>query len=469
MPVGTKLRPGVNRRELLQVGCSGLLGLSLPTVYGGRAAAAPGTAVPGTATPGKRATSGKSVILVFQSGGGSHLDTFDPKPEAPDSTRGEFGVIDTTLADIKFSEHVPHLAQRTDRLAIVRSMAHSDNRHLSGTHNTLTGTVQPFRGNSNEDKELNRGDWPNYGGALNYLAPRNNGLPSHVTVPNPLIEGSLTWPGQHAGFLRAAHDPWVLKSDPSSKDFKVDGLAFPDGLSVSRLQSRRDLLTRYNVQNGGLDNWARQQQFTSQQENAYTLLTSGKVAQAFDIKSETEKMRDRYGRNKSGQTLLLARRLVQAGVPVVQCNMGIVQSWDTHTDNWGKLKNTLLPGLDLGVAALLDDLTEQGMIDDTLVIVVGEFGRTPRISTLAGQSKSGRDHWAMCYTALFAGGGVKGGQVIGASDRIGGYPRTPPHHPNDLGATVYHTLGIEPHIHVPDKFGRPIMLNQGKVMDVLYT
>jgi uncharacterized protein (DUF1501 family) len=189
---------------------------------------------------------------------------------------------------------------------------------------------------------------------------------------------------------------------------------------------------------------------------------------AFDIKGESEKMRARYGRNKSGQTLLLARRLVQAGVPVVQCNMGIVQSWDTHTDNWGKLKDRLLPGLDLGVAALLDDLTEQGMIDDTLVIVVGEFGRTPKISTLPGQTKPGRGHWASCYTAVFAGGGVKGGQVIGASDRIGGYPRTTPYHPNDLGATVYRTLGIEPHTTVPDKLGRPILLNKGTVMDVLY-
>ncbi|MDP6722480.1 MAG: DUF1501 domain-containing protein, partial [Pirellulaceae bacterium] len=174
------------------------------------------------------------------------------------------------------------------------------------------------------------------------------------------------------------------------------------------------------------------------------------------------------GRNKSGQTLLLARRLVQAGVPVVQCNMGIVQSWDTHTDNWGKLKNRLLPGLDLGVSALLDDLTEQGMIDDTLVIVVGEFGRSPRISKLTVNDKPGRGHWAWCYTAVFAGGGVKGGQVIGESDRIGGYPRTPPYHPNDLGATVYRTLGIEPRTTLPDKLGRPIMLNAGNVMDALY-
>jgi len=452
----TALLPGVNRRELLQVGCSGLLGLTLPAVFADRTSAAQST------------SSGKSVILVFQSGGGSHLDTFDPKPEAPDNTRGEFGVIDTTLPGIKFSEHVPHLASRTDQLAIVRSMAHSDNRHLSGTHNTLTGSIQPFRGDANEDKELNRGDWPNYGGALNYLAPRNNGLPSHVTLSNPLIEGALTWPGQHAGFLGAAHDPWGINSDPNSEGFKVDGLAFPDGLSVARLRDRQQLLTRYNVQNGGLDNWAQRQQFTSQQQNAYTLLTSGKVAKAFDINSESEKMRERYGRNKSGQTLLLARRLVQAGVPVVQCNMGTVQSWDTHTDNWGKLKNKLLPGLDLGVSALLDDLTEQGMIDDTLVIVVGEFGRTPAISTLPGQTKPGRGHWARCYTALFAGGGVKGGQVIGSSDRIGGYPRTPPYHPNDLGATVYRTLGIEPHTTVPDKLGRPIMLNKGTAMDVLY-
>ncbi len=462
MSVGSTLRPGMSRRELLQVGCSGLLGMSLPNVLGLQARAA-------EARSGTTASSSKSVILVFLTGGGSHLDTFDPKPEAPGNTRGEFGVIDTTLPGVKYSEHVPQLAKRTDQMAIVRSMAHTDNRHLSGTHNTLTGSVQPFRGNANQDKVLNRGDWPCYGGGLNYLAARNNGLPSQVTVPNPLIEGSLTWPGQHAGFLRAAHDPWTLNSDPNSDSFQVDGLTFPDGLSVSRLQDRRKLLVRYNLQNGGLDAWARQQQFTSQQENAYGLLTSGKVAQAFDIGDESTETRDRYGRTKSGQTLLLARRLVEAGVPVVQCNMGIVQSWDTHTDNWGKLKNTLLPGLDRGVSALLDDLTERGMLDDCLVIVVGEFGRTPAISTLAGQTKAGRNHWAMCYTALFAGGGVRGGQVIGRSDRIGAYPRSRAYHPNDLGATIYHTLGVDPHTYVPDKFGRPIALNQGQVMEELFT
>ena len=446
----------LHRRQILQIGGSSFFGLSLPSILSGREHTA------------RQGESPKSVVLVFLTGGGSHLDTFDPKPNAPENTRGLFKAIPTGLSGVHFSEHVPQLAKQTDRLAIVRSMSHSDNRHLSGTHNTLTGNVQTFRGNANEDKELNRGDWPCYGGGVSLLAPRNNGLPSQVTLPNPLIEGHLTWPGQHAGFVGAKHDPWIIKGNPNDPKFKVDGIQLLDGLSIERVQQRRALLDQYNSQRSVLDDWARTAQFTSQQEVAYSMLTSGKMAKAFDIHKEPAKLRDRYGRHSYGQTLLLARRLVESGVPFVQANMGIVQTWDTHSANFPKLKDRLLPPLDQAVSTLLDDLDERGRLDDTLVIVVGEFGRTPRISTLPNNKEPGRDHWAWVYTALFAGGGVKGGQVIGASDRIGAYPVTTPYHPNDMGATVYQTLGIDPHTTIRDREGRPIPLTVGKVMDVLY-
>ena len=446
---------GLNRRDLLQVGCSSYLGLSLSNLLAQQAQAG----------NGKRA---KSVILVFLTGGGSHIDSFDPKPDSS-TIKGEFSPIATKTPGLQFTEHVPQLAQRTDRFALIRSLAHGDNRHLSGTHNTLTGTPQVFRGNANEDKELSRLDWPCYGGGLQRIRPATNGLPTQVTVPLPLIEGSLTWPGQHAGFLGPEYDPLQVNSDPNSKDFKVNGIQLLDGITTSRLTNRKGLLTDLNRQKKSLDQLARRIQFTDQQEAAYSMLASGKLTNAFDINKEPEALREKYGRCRMGQSILLARRLVEHGVPYVQANMGIVQTWDTHSSNFPKLKDRLLPAVDTGVAALMDDLEDRGMQDDVLVIVVGEFGRSPSITKNGTDPKPGRGHWAPCYTGLFYGAGVRGGNVIGKSDKNGGYPASTPYHPNDIGATIYHTLGINPHNMLADKQQRPIPLNTGKVLDVLAT
>ncbi len=444
-----------DRREVLQAGCSSFLGLTLPTLLQKRAVAA---------LTERRA---KSVVLVFLSGGGSHIDMFDPKPDSPE-TKGEFAPIATRVPGVQFTEMMPEMAARADRFTVVRSMSHTDNRHLSGSHNTLTGAVQPFRGNSNQDKSLNRADWPCYGAALDALRPPPSGSPSHVTIPVPLIEGVLVWPGQHAGFLGSKFDPFQVNSDPNNKGFAVEGLSLTEGLSVERFQRRQQLLESANQREAFLEESKLGQQFADNHESAFSLLTSSKLATAFDIKQEPDDVRERYGRNRMGQTLLLARRLVEAEVPVVQCNMGHVQIWDTHVNHFPRLKNDLLPPLDRGVSMLLDDLTDRGLIDQTLVIVVGEFGRTPRISPLANQAVPGRHHWAPAYSAVFAGAGVRGGQVIGRTDEIGAYPLTKTYHPNDLGATVYHCLGIGPDAEVPDRLGRAMRLNQGKVMDVLF-
>ncbi len=443
------------RREILQVGCSSFFGLGLSSLLGRRSAAA---------VEQQRV---KSVVLVFLTGGGSHIDMFDPKPESSE-TKGEFEPINTAVAGLDFTEKMPGLAARANRLTIVRSMAHGDNRHLSGSHNALTGTVQTFRGNSNQDKSLNRGDWPSFGSALSYLRPRPDRLPCQVTLPNPLIEGVLVWPGQHAGFLGPSYDPFVLKDDPNGKDYKVRGLSLIDGLSVGRLGSRQQLLKEIEQQGDIADGSPESRKFDGQQELAFSMLTSSKLKQALDVHAEPPEVRDRYGRHKYGQTLLLARRLVEMEMPVIQCNMGHVQMWDTHVNHFPRLK-TMLPALDTGVSALLDDLSERGLLDQTLIVCVGEFGRTPRISPLAGQKVPGRHHWAPGYTALFAGGGVLGGQVIGKTDRIGAYPVTTPYHPNDVGATIYQALGVDPHMMIPDRTNRPRHLNRGKVMDVLYT
>ena len=445
----------VHRRELLQVGCSSFFGLSLSGVLEQQALAA------------VKESRAKSVVLVFLSGGGSHIDMFDPKPESSE-TKGEFEPIATSLPGVQFSDKMPQMAARAGKLAIVRSMAHGDNRHLSGSHNALTGSVQPFRGSSNQAKSLNRSDWPSYGSAVSYIRPRADRLPSQVTVPNPLIEGVLVWPGQHAGFLGPNYDPFVLKDDPNNKDYKVRGLSLIDGLSVGRLDNRRKLLADIDRGHEGVNASRQGLKYNSQQNLAFSMLTSSKLKTALDINAESAKIRDRYGRHKYGQTLLLARRLVELEMPVIQCNMGNVQNWDTHVNHFPRLR-TMLPALDTGVSAFLDDLDDRGLLDQTLVVCVGEFGRTPQISPLAGQKVPGRHHWAPGYTAVLAGAGIRGGQVIGKTDRIGAYPVTVPFHPNDIGATIYSSLGIDPHSMIPDRTNRPRHLNQGKVMDVLYT
>jgi hypothetical protein len=450
---------GITRREFLQVGYSGLLGMSLASVMG--------RAVAETAGTGKRA---RALILVFLTGGPSHLDTFDPKPEAPAGVRGEFKAIETSVPGIRISEHLPLLAKRMDRLAIVRSMTHKNNGHLPATHWVLTGHAIPgIPPDLGVDKIRSRSDWPCYGAAMDYLRPRSDGIPSAVHLPTYLQEPPLLWPGQYAGCLGPEHDPWQITDDPSKPGFRVQNLSLPAGFSLERLQARQTLLARVNQQQDRLSRMPVTQSLADQQRAAFTLLTSGSFGSAFQLEREPAAVRDRYGRHMFGQSLLLARRLVEAGVPVVQANMGHVQTWDTHANNWNTLKDRLLPPLDRGVSALLDDLRDRSLLEDTLVIMVGEFGRTPKISTLAGQTSPGRDHWAEVFSAVFAGAGVRGGQVIGASDPLGGSPATHGFTPDDLGATVYHLLGIDPATGFTDQEGRPQRLNSGQVIEGLFS
>jgi hypothetical protein len=450
-------RYGFDRRQFLQVSAGGVMGSLLPVVSG--AAPAEGSAA--------RA---RSVIVVLLSGGPSQLDTLDPKPEGPAEIRGEFSAIGTTIPGVKVCEHLPRLAKLTDRWAIVRSLAHPEHNHLLATHVALTGRPTPLpRGGTDLDRVESRNDFPNLAAAVDYVKPRHDGIPSGVSLPNYLIEGPLTWPGQHAGFLGPKHDPWQINRDPSAADFKVDALRLPDGMNPPRLVSRRDLLNSLNGGNSPLAASGRPASFGQQQEVAFSLLTSARMNQAFEVGQEPDAVRDRYGRNKFGQSLLLARRLAQAGVPVVQATMGIVQTWDTHVDNWGKLKNTLLPQLDQGLEALLSDLAASGLLDQTLVIVMGEFGRTPRISTLPGESIPGRDHWAWAYSALFAGAGVRGGQVIGQTDAKAAYPLSPPWSPADVCTTIYDSLGVPHDVLVTDPLGRTHHLLNGKVISPLFS
>jgi Protein of unknown function (DUF1501) len=454
---------GITRRALLQVGYSGLMGIGLSAVLSGRARAAPG---PAAGRDGPRA---KSVILVYLTGGASQIDTFDMKPEAPAEIRGEFRPIATKLPGLQICEHLPRLAARADKWALIRTLSHGDNSHLPATHNTLTGRPMPLRRGSDLDNVLSRRDAPCYAAGLDYLRPRADGIPSGVTLPHSLIEGPLTWPGQHAGFLGTRNDPWQIAQDPSAPSFRVDSLQLPQGVGPDRLRDRRALLDSINRQGDPTSLLAAARPLLDRQEQAFAILSSSKVARAFELDREPADVRDRYGRHMFGQTLLLARRLVEADVPVIQANMGIVQSWDTHTDNWSRQKDRLLPPLDMGVSALLDDLEASGLLDETLVIMLGEFGRSPKISTLRDASSPGRDHWAPVYSGVFAGGGVRGGQVIGKSDRLAAHPVTRSYSPDDVGATVYQALGVEPASEVRDRQDRPVRLNSGQVIQALCT
>jgi hypothetical protein len=415
------------------------------------------------------------MILIFMSGGLSHIDSFDMKPGAPEGIRGEFQPIDSSIAGLRVCEHLPGLAARAARWAVIRSLSHPHTNHLNATHQILTGQPQP---GAFFDKIASRGDFPCYASALHAIAPPASGLPGGVLLPTFLMEGPLVWPGQHAGFLGPRHDPWQIRQDPNLPDFRVSELALPDGFSIERLERRKGWLDAIEAEHdlwqtklSSTDGSTSPDPIAQQRIQAYSLLLSGKVARAFDLSREDPRVRDRYGRHMFGQSLLLARRLIQADVPIVQVNLGRVQLWDTHSGNFKNLKNKLLPPMDQGVSALLDDLAASGLLEETLVILTGEFGRTPRIGATTGNNNGpdGRDHWSKVFSALFAGAGVRGGQAIGQSDRNGAYPVSRPYTPGDFAATIYRALGIDSETEVRDQLGRVLRLCNGTPIDPLFS
>ncbi|MDR3621457.1 MAG: DUF1501 domain-containing protein [Paludisphaera borealis] len=445
----------MTRRGFVQVGYSGLLGMSLPGLLAARAGAA---GLAGAGTTGKA----KSVIVILLSGGLGQHDSFDMKPEAPDTIRGEFKPIQTAVPGVHFCEHLPRLAARADQLAVVRSMSHPEGNHLVAVHHVLTGRPSNPRGASDLDRVASRDDFPCYGAVLNHVRSRNDGVPNGVSLPLRLVEGPLTWPGQDAGFLGPRNDPWQLRLDPNRPEVRDDSLTLPEGLDSQRLHLRRHLLGQTSV-SGPND------PFLDQQDAALAMLCNGKVGTALDVDREDPRLADRYGKHVFGRSLLIARRLVEIGVPVIQATMGIVQTWDTHVSNFPRLKDELLPALDRAVSALLDDLRLRGLLDETLVVMLGEFGRTPRVHELTPGAVPGRDHWPAVFPAVFAGAGVVGGQMIGRSDKIGAYAVTKTFGPPDLAATVYKALGVDPATEIRDRLGRPLAICTGDVIDPLYS
>ena len=451
----SKSQRGIGRREWLQVGCSTFAGISLPAAL-----------VAGDSDAASTARA-KSVVLIYLTGGASHHDTFDMKPVAAAEIRGPFQAIDTVVPGLQVCELLPKMASCAHRYAVVRSMSHEETSHPQATHRVLTGALFPPERNATP--VASRSDFPCYGAALQYLRPRSDGIPSGVTLPNPLFNPPTMWPGQNAGCLGARFDPWQLQQDPKQPQQGDPTLTLPMGFSVDRVTSRRSLLAQVNSTLDRIGRIAEQEEFSDRQQFALDLLTSSQMGRAFDLEREPASVRDRYGRHTFGQSLLLARRLVEIGVPVLQVNLGNVQHWDTHVANFERLKNTLLPPFDMSVSAFLEDLHQSGRLSETLVIVAGEFGRTPKISTMPGQTLAGRDHWSSVFSALFAGAGVIPGRVLGRSDDVGAYSLTQTFSLYDLGATVYEALGVPLDGQLHDQFGRPLQLNHGTPMMPLYS
>jgi len=450
----------VGRRTLLQASMFGAAGLSAGSSPFGSIAAADRTL--GENGFGQA----KQCLLLFMWGGPSQLDTFDPKPEAPDSVRGPFKPIATNVPGIDFSENFRLLSQRADKLAVIRSLGHDDPAHLSSGHTTLTGQLPPT--NKSDGAPPSNRDTPHIGCVMTKLRPSLGALPSFVTVPwfayHPAAPGGQA-PGQHSGWLGRQYDPLLVAGDPNAPGWQVPSLSLIEGQSPDRLLRRQNLLAEIDAQRKQIDVASMSSRLSAQQQQAFGLLTSPSVRQAFDLEQETPETRDRYGRNTHGQSVLLARRLLDQGVPFVSVNWQNdgKNFWDTHGNNFNRLKNDLIPPSDRAFSAVLDDLEQSGRLEETLIVWVGEFGRAPRINASAG-----REHHPYCYNGVLAGGGIRGGQVYGASDSQGAYPSDKPMSPHDLVATMYHALGVAPGEVLHDGLNRPHQIVGGRPVRELF-
>jgi hypothetical protein len=401
-------------------------------------------------------------------GGPSQLDTFDLKPLAPAEVRGEFKPVPTATPGLQICEHFQHLAALTEHTAIIRSLTHDDPAHLSSAHTTLTGCLPPV--NKSDDEPPSRRDAPHLGVLAAEFQTAPPGLPGCVTLPwktlHPAAPGG-TAPGQTAGWLGARRDPLLITGDPSLPQWQPPALQLLDGLTSQRLLDRQFLLQSVSRQQHSLEQLAASLDLNAQQQEAFRLLGTSAVRKAFDLSQESAANRDRYGRNIHGQCVLLARRLLEHGVPFVSVNWHNdgQNFWDTHGNNFQRLKRDLIPPADQALAAVLTDLSDRGMLHDTLVIWTGEFGRRPQITA----ANAGREHHPWCYNALVAGGGIRGGAVFGESDEIARYPRENPVSPQDLGATILHALGISQEATLPDNTGRPHRLYNGAPITDLFS
>jgi hypothetical protein len=449
----------LSRRSMLKVGGMGLLGLTMPQLLRAQAL---------SKGPAAKA---KSIIFLYQFGGPSHIDMFDMKPNAPEGIRGPHKPMSSNVPGLPISEHLPRMAKVMDKVTLIRSMTHTMKNHNSASYYALTGHEPPTDDIRLKDSlEL----FPAYGSVVDRCLPRSGEMPTFVSFPYVIRDGSVT-PGQHASFLGKAHDPFFFGQDPNSPDFRLPELSLPADVSIGRLESRRELQKLVDQQSHLLDYSPAAQGIDEYYEKALAMLNSTRLRDAFNISSEPDAVREAYGRHTYGQSCLMARRLVEAGAKFVTVyfsdNIGgqstTAGGWDTHGFNDTRMfpiiEKRHLPITDQTLPTLLNDLDSRGLLESTLVVWMGEFGRTPRIN-----AQISRDHWPQCYTSLLAGGGVKRAYVHGASDKDGAYPARDPVRPDDLAATMYHLLGIDPAMQVRAVGNRPVPITEGRpVMGVI--
>lgn len=456
----TRLCDRLTRREWLRVGGLGAFGLSAGSLRSAHAAQ--------PAATGELAASfgkAKRCIVLFMLGGPPQHETWDPKPQAPTEIRGDFGTIATATPGYHVGELMPQTAKLTEQIAVLRAMATDDNAHSSSGYWMLTGRPHSPKAQENALPGAPN-NWPSLPAVVRHLKGDHTSLPAAIRLPEEIWNtGRIVWPGQDAGWLGDHADPWLVTCDPNKADFHVPDIGLPVEISPERFSRRNALRNFMNEHVPSLANTP-VKRWSSWQHKAVELLGSTGAQSAFALDQENAAIRDRYGRNRFGQSVLLARRLIEQGVSLVQVNWtrweddeNVAPAWDTHAKNAERLKNALMPPMDQAYSALLEDLSERGMLEDTLVVWMGEFGRSPKIN-----ASGGRDHWGHCFSVALAGGGVRGGVVHGQSDRQGGYPLDGRVEPQDLSATVFHCLGIDPETTIRDPFGRPLTITTGQAI-----
>jgi hypothetical protein len=431
---------GLSRRSFLQVGVSGMASLGIADLLRGRALSSPAAPQKDTA-----------VILVWLDGGPSHMDLYDLKPDAPQEYRGFWKPVRTNVSGMEISELFPKQAKVADKFSIVRSLHHDTGDHFTGGHWMLTGRGGRVSGANTE------GQYPSIGSIVAKMRGANrSGVPAYVGVPYAMSIGLR--PGYFgANYLGIPYNPFETNGDPGQPNFQVNNLQLTAGLTIDKLEDRNKLLAHFDGIRKTVDQFGTLDAMDRFQREAYEMVTSPAARRAFDLSTEDPKLRDRYGRHSWGQCTLLARRLVEAGTTFVTVHFG---GWDHHWDLKAGME-TNLPIVDSAVASLFQDLVERGLLSRTLVVLCGEFSRTPRMNDGSGRGTPGRDHWGSSMFCLLGGGGVKGGQIVGSTDRLGQAPKDRHLTPPDIHATIYHVLGIDPHTQFIDRSGRPVAAVDG--------
>ena len=457
---GTRLCDGRTRREILRVGGLGLLGAGLRLPDLASAAIAPVGGSFGRA---------KSCIVLFLMGGPPQHSTWDPKPDAPAEVRGEFGPIATKVPGLSLSDLMPMTAQQADKICVLRAVSTGDNAHSSSGYYMLTGRPHSPQNVENANPGAPN-DSPSLGALMGRVESGRGSMPSTITLPHRIFntDGSV-WPGQDAGFLGRAADPWLLNAKATPEGYRVQEIDLPTDLDPARMVRRMDLIDGFRRSLDELDRDPAAKLLDEQTRRAFSLLGSSSARRAFKIEDEPEAVRERYGATPFGQAVLLARRLVEAGTRLVQVNWyrGADEPpdnpcWDSHTKEAARLKTVLAPPTDRAYSALLEDLDRRGLLDETLVVCMSEFGRSPRLD-----GNGGRNHWGSVFSIALAGGGIRGGQAFGSSDKIGAQPREGRVRPEDLSATIFHCLGHRPESEYQDRLGRPHPISRGEVLHAI--